>query len=129
MRYRPPLNIEFLNHAYIRVTCDDNGFLKSLADYFTFDVPNAKFMPQYRKGGWDGKVRLFDWRKKILYAGLLPTTLVKAANSFLPNLTFLLKYRTFLPIYFLLVFTCVITYTNPNELGGKSEMSFMVLPL
>ena len=72
MRYRPPLNIEFLNHAYIRVTCDDNGFLKSLADYFTFDVPNAKFMPQYRKGGWDGKVRLFDWRKKILYAGLLP---------------------------------------------------------
>ena len=75
MRYRPPLNIEFLNQAYIRVTCDDNGFLKSLADYFTFDVPNAKFMPQYRKGGWDGKVRLFDWRKKMLYAGLLPYVL------------------------------------------------------
>jgi len=72
MSYRPPLNIEFIDHAYIKVMCDDNGFLKSLADYFTFDVPNAKFMPQYRRGGWDGKVRLFDWRKKKLYAGLLP---------------------------------------------------------
>ena len=42
-----------------------------LRDYFKFEVPNAKFMPQYRKRNWNGEIHLFDMRTKQLYIGLL----------------------------------------------------------
>lgn len=42
-----------------------------LADYFTFDIPNAKFMPQYRSGMWDGKIRLYSPGTGELYCGLI----------------------------------------------------------
>jgi superfamily II DNA or RNA helicase len=42
-----------------------------LRDYFKFDVPNAKFMPQYRGRNWNGEIHLFDMRSKQIYVGLL----------------------------------------------------------
>ena len=42
-----------------------------LADQFTFDVPGAKFMPQYRNKYWDGKIRLFNTQTGEIYVGLL----------------------------------------------------------
>ena len=42
-----------------------------LRDHFTFEVPNMKFMPQYRGRHWDGKIHLFDIRSKQIYVGLL----------------------------------------------------------
>ena len=42
-----------------------------LRDYFTFEVPNAKFMPQYRGRNWNGEIHLFDLRTKQIYVGLL----------------------------------------------------------
>ena len=33
---------------------------QELADFFTFEVPNAKFMPIVRKRIWDAKIRLFS---------------------------------------------------------------------
>ena len=44
---------------------------QELADYFTFDVPGAKFMPQYRSKYWDGKIRLFSPHNGEIYVGLL----------------------------------------------------------
>jgi superfamily II DNA or RNA helicase len=44
---------------------------QELSDRFTFEVPGAKFMPQYRSKYWDGKIRLFNLTKKELYVGLL----------------------------------------------------------
>jgi len=44
---------------------------QELADYFTFDVPGAKFMPQYRSKYWDGKIRLFSTANGEIYVGLL----------------------------------------------------------
>ena len=41
-----------------------------LADHFCFFVPGYKFMPAYKNRMWDGKIRLFDTRKKQLYSGL-----------------------------------------------------------
>jgi len=41
-------------------------------DFFTFDVPGAKFMPMYRNRMWDGKARLYSMYTKELYIGLLP---------------------------------------------------------
>ena len=42
-----------------------------LRDHFKFEVPNAKFMPQYRGRNWNGEIHLFDMRSKQIYIGLL----------------------------------------------------------
>ena len=44
---------------------------QELSDFFTFDVPGAKFMPQYRNRHWDGKIRLFSTATGEVYVGLL----------------------------------------------------------
>ena len=33
---------------------------QELSDFFTFEIPNAKFMPMVRNRMWDGKIRLFS---------------------------------------------------------------------
>jgi len=43
-----------------------------LASFFTFEVPNAKFMPMVRNRMWDGKIRLFSPGTGEIYVGLLP---------------------------------------------------------
>ena len=45
---------------------------QELSDFFTFEVPNAKFMPMVRKRMWDGKIRLFSPMSGEIYVGLLP---------------------------------------------------------
>ena len=42
-----------------------------LRDHFKFEVPNAKFMPQYRGKNWNGEIHLYDMRSKQIYVGLL----------------------------------------------------------
>ena len=44
---------------------------QELSDLFTFDVPGAKFMPQYRSKYWDGKIRLFSPATGEVYGGLV----------------------------------------------------------
>ena len=55
----------------MKVHCDD-GLARDLYDFFSFTVPNAKFMPSYKNKFWDGKVRLFSLKTKKIYIGLLP---------------------------------------------------------
>jgi len=43
-----------------------------LSEFFTFEVPGARFTPQYRAKMWDGKLRLFNAFTKQLYLGLIP---------------------------------------------------------
>ena len=45
---------------------------RELSDFFTFEVPGARFMPQYKSRVWDGKIRLFNQINGELYVGLLP---------------------------------------------------------
>ena len=45
---------------------------RELSDFFTFEVPGARFMPQYKSRVWDGKIRLFNQMNGELYVGLLP---------------------------------------------------------
>ena len=42
-----------------------------LRDHFKFEVPNMKFMPQYRNRHWNGEIHLYDMRSKQIYVGLL----------------------------------------------------------
>ena len=54
---------------------------QELSDYFTFDVPGAKYMPQYRNRHWDGKIRLFSTATGELYVGLLDKVIAWARKA------------------------------------------------
>ena len=58
------------NEVYLTIQAEPHVY-HELSDYFTFEVPGAKFMPQYRNKWWDGKIRLFDTRKNEIYVGLI----------------------------------------------------------
>jgi superfamily II DNA or RNA helicase len=58
------------NEIYLKIDCDPH-IKYELSDQFTFDVPGAKFMPQFRSKHWDGKIRLFNIQTGEIYAGLL----------------------------------------------------------
>ena len=58
------------NEVYVTVKAEP-AICQELSDLFTFDVPGAKFMPQYRNKYWDGKIRLFNLQKNQIYVGLL----------------------------------------------------------
>ena len=47
------------NEVYLRIKCEPS-VAKELSEFFTFEVPNAKFMPSVRNRLWDGKIRLFS---------------------------------------------------------------------
>ena len=59
------------NEVYLQVDTE-RSTARALSDYFTFEVPGAKFMPAYRNRVWDGKIRLFSPATGELYVGLLP---------------------------------------------------------
>ena len=58
------------NEVYVKVSTEPH-INQELSDYFTFDVPGAKFMPQYRSKYWDGKIRLYSTHTGEIYVGLL----------------------------------------------------------
>jgi superfamily II DNA or RNA helicase len=58
------------NEVYLYIKAEPHIYYE-LADQFTFEVPNAKFSPQYRNKYWDGKIRLFNTQTGEIYIGLL----------------------------------------------------------
>ena len=63
--------ISKVNEVYLNLKVDED-LERELTDYFTFEVPGAKFMPHYRRKLWDGKIRLFSPHNGRIYVGLLP---------------------------------------------------------
>lgn len=63
------VHIQYLNENKLLVQCDA-GIAQELADYFTFTVPNHRFIPSVRNKMWDGKIRLFNQRNNSIYVGL-----------------------------------------------------------
>ena len=59
------------NEVFLKVDTEAS-VARMLSDYFTFEVPGARFMPAYRNRIWDGKIRLFSPASGELYIGLLP---------------------------------------------------------
>ena len=68
------LIIDKKNEVYIKIEADAD-IRRELGEYFTFEVPGFKFMPQYRARVWDGKIRLFSYATGQIYAGLYPYVL------------------------------------------------------
>ena len=65
------LYVTKLNEVYIKVDCERN-IAQEVSDFFTFFVPGYQFMKPFKDRLWDGKIRLFDLRKNVLFYGLLP---------------------------------------------------------
>ena len=64
------LSISKKNEVYLQIESDPHVYYE-LSDQFTFEIPGAKFMPQYRNKYWDGKIRLFNVKNGEIYVGLL----------------------------------------------------------
>ena len=63
------ITIQKKNEVFLNIQTDASIEME-LSEHFQFFVPGYKFMPAYRNRMWDGKIRLFDSRKKTLYCGL-----------------------------------------------------------
>ena len=58
------------NEVYLHIQAEPHVYYE-LKDQFTFEVPGAKFMPQYRSKYWDGRIYLFNIQTQEIYVGLL----------------------------------------------------------
>ena len=65
------LTISKKNEVFLKIDSKEPHIFCELSDIFTFEVPGAKFMPQYRNKYWDGKIRLFNQANGEIYVGLL----------------------------------------------------------
>ena len=63
------IKIIYLDDVHCKVECEAS-IAQELSDFFTFEVPGAKFMPQVRNRVWDGKIRLFNQVTRTIYVGL-----------------------------------------------------------
>ncbi len=63
------VQVEKYDEVYIKIKAEPS-IMMELSEYFTFEVPGAKFMPAYRSKFWDGKIRLLNVMTGLLYAGL-----------------------------------------------------------
>ena len=65
------LSVKKKNEVYITIDSKEPHVHQELADYFTFEVPEAKYLkknPRYRH--WDGTIRLYSPATGALYCGL-----------------------------------------------------------
>ena len=65
------LIIDKTDEVYLKIEADAD-IRRELGEYFTFEVPGFKFMPQFRNRVWDGKIRLFSYATGKIYTGLYP---------------------------------------------------------
>lgn len=63
------IKIKKKNESFLEIITEPS-IEHELAEHFCFFVPGYKFMPAYKNRMWDGKIRLYDLRKKTLYTGL-----------------------------------------------------------
>lgn len=63
------VRIKNISESEIYVECED-GIAYEISEKFTFMVPGAQFSPKYRSKMWDGKIRLFHSRTRVLPRGL-----------------------------------------------------------
>ena len=64
------IKIEKFNETYLKIYCDD-GIAQELYDYFSFEVPGARFHPKVKKKQWNGKIHLFNSGTHHIYVGLI----------------------------------------------------------
>ena len=51
------IEISKKNEVYLKVNAEPS-IARTISDFFTFEVPGARFMPAFRNRVWDGKIIL-----------------------------------------------------------------------
>lgn len=64
------IQIEKINEVHLRIFTEPS-IVEEISEYFTFLAPNHQWHPSFKKRWWDGKIRLFQKRSKLLPCGLL----------------------------------------------------------
>ena len=82
------IQIEKHDEVYIKVK-GEPGIIMEMSEFFTFNVPNAKFTPAFRNKVWDGKIRLLNAMTGLLYTGL-----IKYVEEFCKSRNYEIEYLT-----------------------------------
>jgi len=69
------IRVTKINESFVRVDSDDSGILMEVSEHYTFFAEGYRFMPQYRNKQWDGKIRLYANRTRLLPHGLVENLL------------------------------------------------------
>ena len=73
--------ITVLDHDEVHVKLDaERGIVLELSEYFTFFIKDAHLNPKVQARIWDGRIRLFNLKSRLIYKGLL-NELEKFAKS------------------------------------------------
>lgn len=72
--------IEKNDSLFAKIKCEQQ-IANEIYDYFSFFVDGYKFMPKYKKGLWNGKVYLFNFKTRLLYSGLVPDLEIFCNNN------------------------------------------------
>jgi len=65
------IKLKLKNHAMLQLVECETSLAQELYDYFSFDVPGAKYMPAFKSRRWDGKIHLLNRMNGEINAGLL----------------------------------------------------------
>ena len=68
------LVITDVDQTYVKVHCEES-IAWELRDAFAFRPPNFQFHPKFKAKLWDGYVRMYNPRTRLIYKGLLPRVL------------------------------------------------------
>jgi superfamily II DNA or RNA helicase len=64
------ITLKMKDYSMLQLVKCDPDVVHELSEYFTFEVPGAKFMPAVKKRLWDGKIRMLDRNTGEINAGL-----------------------------------------------------------
>lgn len=64
------IRVDKLNELTLKIFCDKDIAME-IYEKFSFQVPGYQYTPKYKKGLWDGQIRLFNLRNGNLPLGLL----------------------------------------------------------
>ena len=72
------INVHFTDYSYVTVECSESIFFE-MREFFSFEVSGARFSPRFKYGGWDGKINLLEYNRRLPY-GLANTCKIFANN-------------------------------------------------
>jgi superfamily II DNA or RNA helicase len=73
------------NESYMIVHPKDDGIKQNLHEMFTFYAPNFRWHPLFKKGLWDGKIKLYNKETELLYLNFYKKLIEKLKTA---NITY-----------------------------------------
>lgn len=65
-------DVQIIKHdeMHVRIIAD-RGIMYEMYEHFSYFVADYKFMPRFKNGTWDGKIRLLNIKTNLIYLGLV----------------------------------------------------------